>query len=85
MSQSLTLGSTTYTLPTNMETNWGSQMSAWMAAVNAICKRFTGTAWDGDHPIFGTAHIWEDATGDWRTKDSAPTSDLDGTVIGGQS
>lgn len=48
-------------------------------------NRMSGSKWDGPHPILGTTHIWVDATGDLRIKSSAPTSDLDGSVVGAQS
>jgi hypothetical protein len=48
-------------------------------------NRFSGSTWDGPHPILGATHIWVDATGDLRIKSSAPSSDLDGAVIGTQS
>lgn len=34
---------------------------------------------------FGAYHLWVDATGDLRIKSSAPTTDLDGTVVGTQT
>lgn len=37
------------------------------------------------HLVIGTTHLWVDATGDLRIKASAPTTDLDGTVVGSQS
>lgn len=33
----------------------------------------------------GGAYLWVDATGDLRIKSTAPTTDLDGTVVGTQS
>ena len=44
-----------------------------------------GSAWNGLHPIMGKYHLWIDATGDLRIKDSQPTSDTDGTIVGVQS
>ena len=41
--------------------------------------------WDGTPLRLGSYHLWVDATGDLRIKNSAPVSDLDGTVIGTQS
>lgn len=35
--------------------------------------------------LFGTYSLWVDTTGDLRIKATAPTSDLDGTVVGTQS
>jgi hypothetical protein len=38
------------------------------------------------YPIYlGTNAVWVDATGDLRIKSSAPTTDLDGTIVGTQS
>jgi len=41
--------------------------------------------WDGTHLVMGVYHLWIDATGDLRIKSSAPTTDLDGTVVGTQT
>lgn len=43
------------------------------------------SAWNGDHLIIGSYHLWVDATGDLRIKASAPLSDTDGDVVGAQS
>lgn len=51
---------------------------------NEIKANKDGT-WDGTHLIMGVYHLWIDATGDLRIKSSAPTSDLDGTVVGTQT
>lgn len=51
----------------------------------AAINQFSGSKWDGPHPVLGTTHIWVDATGDLRIKASAPTTDLDGTVVGAQT
>lgn len=48
-------------------------------------NRVSGSTWDGPHPILGMTHIWVDATGDLRIKSSAPSSDLDGSIVGTQS
>jgi len=45
----------------------------------------TDGTWDGSHFLLGSNHLWADATGDLRIKASAPTSDLDGTVVGSQT
>lgn len=42
-------------------------------------------AWDAGLFRLGSYHLWVDATGDLRIKNGAPTSDLDGTVVGAQS
>lgn len=44
-----------------------------------------GSAWNGDHIVLGIYHLWVDATGALRIKNSAPASDLDGTVVGTQT
>lgn len=41
--------------------------------------------WNGGHLIMGTVHYWNDATGKFRLKDGAPTSDTDGTIVGTQA
>lgn len=42
-------------------------------------------AWNTGCLRIGTYRLWVDATGDLRIKSTAPTSDLDGTVVGTQS
>jgi hypothetical protein len=44
-----------------------------------------GSAWNGSHLVMGTYHLWVDGTGDLRIKSSAPTSDIDGAVVGTQT
>lgn len=44
-----------------------------------------GSAWNGQHVVMGIYHLWVDGTGDLRIKNSAPTSDTDGTVVGTQT
>lgn len=44
-----------------------------------------GGAWNTGCLRIGTYRLWVDATGDLRIKSTAPTSDLDGTVVGTQS
>lgn len=41
--------------------------------------------WNGGRLQLGGYHLWVDATGDLRMKSGAPTSDLDGAVVGGQT
>lgn len=48
-------------------------------------NNLTGSTWDGPHPVLGASHLWIDATGDIRIKSSAPSSDLDGVVVGTQT
>lgn len=43
-----------------------------------------GGGWNQSHLVMGSYHIWVDSTGDLRIKSSAPSSDLDGTVVGTQ-
>lgn len=45
----------------------------------------TGGAWDKPHITMGAYHIWIDTSGRLRIKNSAPSSDTDGTVVGAQS
>jgi hypothetical protein len=42
-------------------------------------------AWNGRPLRLGSWYLWVDATGDLRIKSGAPTSDLDGTVVGTQT
>ena len=51
----------------------------------AFSKVNTGDAWNGDHTIMGTYHLWIDAAGKLRVKDGRPTSDTDGTKVGTQT
>jgi len=44
-----------------------------------------GSAWDSRHLLMGTYHLWVDASGVFRIKSGAPTSDTDGTVVGTQT
>ncbi|MBA15579.1 MAG: hypothetical protein CMN73_04405 [Sphingomonas sp.] len=43
------------------------------------------SSYNGRHLQIGAYHLWYDATGDLRTKNSAPASDTDGTVVGTQT
>lgn len=63
--------------------NW--KLTQVLREMAAAINNFSGSKWDGPHPILGTTHLWVDTTGDLRIKSSAPTSDLDGTVVGTQS
>ena len=59
-------------------------------AVNSGHLQIIGTntgagTWDGAHMIMGAYHLWIDSTGDLRIKNSAPTSDTDGAVVGTQT
>ena len=44
-----------------------------------------GGTWNTSHLELGIYHLWVDSTGRLRIKNSAPTSDTDGTVIGTQT
>lgn len=44
-----------------------------------------GAAWNGNHLLLGAYHVWVDNSGRLRIKSGAPTSDVDGTVVGTQS
>lgn len=44
-----------------------------------------GSTWDGPHLIMGAFHFWIDASGNLRSKNGVPTSDLDGIVVGMQN
>jgi hypothetical protein len=41
--------------------------------------------WNGTPLQMGSWYLWVDTTGDLRIKNSFPTSDTDGTVVGTQS
>jgi len=43
-----------------------------------------GGAWNGAQIVLGSYYIWVDISGRLRIKNSAPTSDTDGTVVGSQ-
>lgn len=47
--------------------------------------RIPDGTWNGRHFVLGIYHIWADGSGRLRIKNSAPTSDTDGTVVGTQS
>lgn len=42
-------------------------------------------AWNSQHLILGTYHLWVDTSGNLRIKNGAPSSDTDGTVVGAQT
>lgn len=42
-------------------------------------------AWNTSHITMGVYHLWIDASNRLRIKNSAPTSDTDGTIVGSQS
>ena len=44
-----------------------------------------GGAWNSIHLVMGSNHIWVDSVGRLRIKNSSPTSDTDGTIVGAQS
>lgn len=46
-----------------------------------LMPRLSAT-WNGPHPVLGGHHFWIDGTGALRKKSTAPTTDLDGTVLG---
>lgn len=54
-------------------------------AVTAVKTDFN-SEWNGASVFqLGTYRLWVDATGDLRIKNGAPTTDLDGTVVGTQT
>jgi hypothetical protein len=52
--------------------------------VNGNIKCGNG-AWNGGHFLLGSYHLWVDSSGRLRIKNSQPSSDTDGTVVGSQS
>ncbi len=63
--------------------NW--KLKQVLREMASAINRTQGATWDGFHPILGQFHLWVDATGDLRIKSTAPTSDLDGQIVGLQS
>lgn len=53
---------------------------------NVIIQDTGGNAgWNTAHLRIGIYHLWVDGSGRLRVKNSAPTSDTDGTIVGTQS
>lgn len=53
---------------------------------NVVIKDTAGNSgWNTSHAMLGIYHLWVDASGRLRIKNSAPSSDTDGTVVGTQS
>ena len=50
--------------------------------INTGHIRSIGSAWNETHIVMKTWHIWIDSTGALRKKNGAPTSDLDGALVG---
>ena len=48
-------------------------------------NKLSGATWNGNHPVLGQYHIWVDSTGDLRIKNSPPTTETDGTIVGTQT
>lgn len=44
-----------------------------------------GGAWNTTHLVMGIYHLWVDSSNRLRIKNSTPTSDTDGTVVGTQT
>jgi len=45
----------------------------------------SGGTWNTSHLVLGIYHLWIDASGKVRIKNSAPSGDTDGTVVGTQT
>ncbi|WP_298491121.1 hypothetical protein [uncultured Maritimibacter sp.] len=48
-------------------------------------QKIHGGGWNQAHLQMGPYHLWVDGTGDLRIKSTAPTSDMDGSVVGTQT
>ena len=56
-----------------------------MAIKNDGTVEIDGGGYNTGHLVLGVYHLWVDATGDLRMKNSAPASDTDGSIVGTQS
>lgn len=56
------------------------------ASGNVVIKDTAGNGgtWNTSHAVLGIYHLWVDSSGRLRIKNSTPTSDTDGTVVGTQ-
>ena len=59
----------------------GDGDTEWANLTSAVA---TSSAWNGNHLRLGAYRLWVDATGDLRIKNGAPTTDLDGAIVGTQ-
>jgi len=62
-----------------------SSSSSKFEVANNGSPSIAGGAWNSGHLVMGAYHIWVDSTGNLRIKNSAPSSDTDGTIVGTQS
>lgn len=53
--------------------------------INTGHLRCVGSAWNSVHDVKGNYHFWVSATGVYRMKNGAPTSDNDGVAVGSQA
>lgn len=53
-----------------------------VSGVVNIADSAGNSGWNTAHPVLGAYHYWTDAGGRLRQKNSAPTTDLDGNVVG---
>lgn len=60
------------------------QLQKYLTDIYAKVSQQQGSAWNGNHPVMGSYHLWIDSSGRLRVKSSKPTSDTDGTVVGTQ-
>jgi hypothetical protein len=61
------------------------QLTKYLNEINNKLEAQRGSAWDGLHPVMGKYHLWISSSGDLMIKDSQPSSDGDGQVIGTQT
>jgi hypothetical protein len=74
----------TYTNTTYFE-RISSAATEKMAVKNDGTVEIDGGGYNTGHLVLGAYHLWVDSTGDLRMKNSAPTSDTDGSIVGTQS
>lgn len=61
------------------------QLTKYLSDMSNKLDRFSGSTWDGPHPVIGSFHFWVSASKKWMMKEGQPTSDSDGVVVGTQT
>lgn len=59
------------------------ELDDYFPSVRYVEKWATGGSWDGQHLTMGNYHFWVDSSGVLRYKNGPPTSESDGSAIGG--
>jgi hypothetical protein len=80
-----TVPTTAYYEPDEYRWFWEGQWQTILELDPLIGIIFPSNAWNGNHMVMGTFHFWVDADGKLRIKNGAPTSDIDGSIVGSQS